>query len=60
MIGWQTFEHEADVGVRGTGATVDEARRRAYEALDACRFEGMAFRRDIGLPGAAVSGTLGS
>lgn len=25
MIGWQTFEHEADVGVRGTGATVDEA-----------------------------------
>jgi len=42
------------------GATVDEARRRSYEALDACRFEGMAFRRDIGLPGAAVSGTLGS
>ncbi len=25
MIGWQTLEPEADVGVRGTGATVDEA-----------------------------------
>lgn len=25
MIGWQTFEHEADVGVRGIGVTPDEA-----------------------------------
>ena len=40
------------------GATVEEARKHAYEALRAVSFEGMFFRRDIGLPGAAVSGNL--
>jgi len=40
------------------GATVDEARSHAYEALRAVSFEGMFYRRDIGLPGAAVSGNL--
>lgn len=40
------------------GATVDEARARAYRALEAVTFEGMFYRKDIGLPGAAVSGNL--
>ena len=40
------------------GETVDEARARAYEALGAVSFEGMFYRRDIGLPGAAVSKTM--
>lgn len=38
-----------------SGTSVDEARARAYKALSAVTFEGMFFRRDIGLPGAAVS-----
>ncbi|ULQ61145.1 hypothetical protein K7I13_06635 [Brucepastera parasyntrophica] len=37
------------------GSTIDEARSRAYRALDGISFERMFFRRDIGLPGAAVS-----
>ncbi len=40
------------------GATVEEARSRAYDALRAVSYEGMFYRRDIGLPGAAVSGNL--
>ncbi len=40
------------------GATVEEARAHAYEALKAVSYDGMFFRRDIGLPGAAVSGNL--
>ena len=40
------------------GATVDEARERAYAGLEAVSFDGMFFRKDIGLPGAAVSGNL--
>jgi phosphoribosylamine--glycine ligase len=40
------------------GATVDEARERAYRALEAVSFDGMFYRKDIGLPGAAVSGKL--
>ncbi len=37
------------------GKDLDEARARAYSALEAVSFDGMSFRRDIGLPGAAVS-----
>ncbi len=40
------------------GQTVEEARDRAYRALEACSFEGMFYRKDIGLPGAAASGEL--
>ena len=36
------------LGVTARGASVDEARRRAYAACDAIRFEGMHLRRDIG------------
>ena len=42
------------------GATVDEARTRAYAGLSGVSFDGMFFRKDIGLPGAAVSGNLTS
>lgn len=35
------------LGVTARGASVDEARRRAYAACDAIRFEGMHLRRDI-------------
>lgn len=37
------------------GLTVEEARAHAYDALKAVSFDGMFYRRDIGLPGAAVS-----
>lgn len=40
------------------GETFDEARRRAYQAAGAVRFDGAFFRNDIGLPGAAESGDL--
>lgn len=40
------------------GSTIEEARAHAYEALKAVSYDGMFFRRDIGLPGAAVSGSL--
>jgi phosphoribosylamine--glycine ligase len=40
------------------GTTMEEARSNAYAALSAVSFEGMRFRRDIGLPGAAESGDL--
>lgn len=41
--------------VSAVGATLEEARERAYGALSGVTFEGMLYRRDIGLPGAAVS-----
>ncbi len=37
------------------GKDLDEARALAYRALESVSFGGMGFRRDIGLPGAAVS-----
>lgn len=38
-----------------TAATFDEAWKKSYAALEAVKFDGMFFRKDIGLPGAAVS-----
>jgi phosphoribosylamine--glycine ligase len=35
------------LGVTALGATREEARRRAYRALEEIRFEGMSYRRDI-------------
>lgn len=37
------------------GETFDEAWRRAYDALKVVSFDGMQYRTDIGLPGAAES-----
>ncbi len=37
------------------GSTFDEAWKKAYDALEGIDFEGMFFRKDIGLPGAAES-----
>ena len=37
------------------GANFDDARRKAYDAIGAVRFESAFFRKDIGLPGAAES-----
>ncbi|MBQ0050892.1 MAG: phosphoribosylamine--glycine ligase [Treponema sp.] len=37
------------------GDTFDEAWKKAYEALEGVKFEGMFYRKDIGLPGAAES-----
>lgn len=37
------------LGVTALGATVEEARRRAYAAVDAIELEGKQLRRDIGL-----------
>lgn len=42
----------------GFGATFEEARKVAYDALSAINFDGMEYRSDIGLPGAAESGEL--
>jgi phosphoribosylamine--glycine ligase len=35
------------LGITGLGATVQDARRRAYDALQKIRFDGMQYRRDI-------------
>ncbi len=40
------------------GETFDDAWKNAYEALKSIKFEGMFYRNDIGLPGAAESGEL--
>jgi len=37
------------LGVTGVGRTMEEARQRAYEAADRITFEGIHFRRDIGV-----------
>ena len=36
------------LGVTGVGESVDDARARAYRAVESIRFEGAHFRRDIG------------
>jgi len=38
------------LGVTATGTTVEAAARLAYQAIGEIRFEGMHFRRDIGMP----------
>jgi phosphoribosylamine---glycine ligase len=43
------------LGVTARGKTFDEARTRAYAAVDGLHFPGMHFRRDIGLRGQANS-----
>lgn len=40
------------------GKTFDEAWKNAYKAIEGVHFEGAFYRKDIGLPGAAVSGEL--
>jgi phosphoribosylamine--glycine ligase len=35
------------LSVTGMGETIDEARRRAYTAVDVVSFEGARYRRDI-------------
>ena len=47
------------VAVTAVGATLDEARRRAYAAVDVIEFDGMHYRRDIAREpreGAALAG----
>jgi phosphoribosylamine--glycine ligase len=44
------------LGVTGTGATVAEARERAYAGCDRIRFEGVRYRRDIALAATAAPG----
>ncbi|MBQ2529725.1 MAG: phosphoribosylamine--glycine ligase [Treponema sp.] len=39
----------------GYGASFDEAWKKAYNAMETISFEGMFYRKDIGLPGAAES-----
>jgi len=46
------------LAVSAHGTTLEEAREKAYRAMEAVSFDGMFYRRDIGLPGAAVSGDL--
>lgn len=43
------------LAVCARGASFDEAWKKAYDAMQGVRFEGMFYRKDIGLPGAAVS-----
>ena len=40
------------------GANFDDARKKAYKAIDAVRFDNAFYRNDIGLPGAAESKKL--
>lgn len=46
------------LAVSAQGESLEDARDKAYRAMDAVSFDGMFYRRDIGLPGAAVSGDL--
>ena len=43
------------LGVTGYGADLAAARARAYGAIDSIRFDGMHFRRDIGLRGSPTT-----
>jgi len=43
------------LGVTARGKTFDEARARAYATVAAIRFDGMHFRRDIGMRGVAAA-----
>ena len=45
------------LGVRATGASLEQARTRAYEAVGRIHFEGMQYRRDIGVRRDARTGT---
>ena len=42
------------LGVTGTGATVGEARERAYAGCERIRFEGVQYRADIARDAAAA------
>jgi len=42
------------LGVTGIGGTLNEARDRAYQALERIHFPGMVYRRDIGVRGLAL------
>lgn len=57
---WQTFEHEADVGVRGTGATLAEAFAGAATALTAviCDPQAVAGRERVAIACAAPDAEL--
>ena len=44
------------LGVTGTGATIAEARERAYAGCERIRFEGMRYRHDIALAATAAPG----
>jgi phosphoribosylamine---glycine ligase len=44
------------LGVTGTGATIAEARERAYAGCERIHFEGMQYRRDIALDVTAAPG----
>jgi len=43
------------LAVSAHGADLDQAREQAYRALEAVDFDGLFYRRDIGVPGAAMS-----
>ena len=46
------------LAVSAFGSTFDEAFKTAYAAMEDVSFDGMFYRKDIGLPGAAESGEL--
>ncbi|NMG45118.1 archease [Aromatoleum toluvorans] len=54
-MAWQTFGHEADIGVRGSGATLAQAFAGAATALTAviCDPAGVAARAPVGVACAA-------
>jgi phosphoribosylamine--glycine ligase len=42
------------LGVTATGATLDAALNSAYQAIGKIRFDGMHYRKDIGVPAGRV------
>lgn len=50
MPGWEHFEHLADIGVRGYGATVEEAFANAALALTAVITEPAQVRAEVAVP----------
>ena len=47
-IGVKLAQVGCDVSVVARGATVRDAQQRAYAAVDAIRWDGVQYRRDIG------------
>lgn len=59
-MGWQTFAHEADVGVRGTGTTLGEAFAGAATAMTAaiCDPAAVSAREPVAIACAAPEAEL--
>mgnify|MGYP003548271280 CR=1 FL=1 len=52
------FTDKTGIPIVIVAPSFDEAWKKAYELMNTIKFDGMFYRKDIGLPGAAESGKL--